>query len=239
MNFKTSITKLVDGQEEIRGHKLDKLIQENGFVAAIYLLTKGELPDEKEKKMFEALLTAAIDHGPGTASGMTSRITASADNSLHTSVASGILAMGEKHGSAIKGAMKFFYDNGGSEDVEQLVKQRKESGDYIPGYGHPELDQDKRSQTLFDLAEELGFYGKYCRFAEDIREELNNSSSTTIPLNIDGAMAAILCELGFDWKIAKGIFIIARVPGLVAQVFEEKEQGGSIKRLGEDEIEYK
>lgn len=238
MNFKTAITKIVDGKEEIRGKKLENLIKDQDFVSSIYLLTQKKLPNEKEKKMFDAVLTAAIDHGPGTASAMTSRITASAENSLHTSIASGILSMGEKHGSAIKGAMKFFYDNVDAEDAEKLVKKRKESGEYIPGYGHPELDEDTRSQALFDLAEKLGFYGEYCQFAKDVQSELNDQSTTKLPLNIDGVMAAILCELNFDWRIAKGIFIIARVPGLVAQVSEEKQQGEDIKRLKEDEIEY-
>jgi citryl-CoA lyase len=238
MKFKTAITKLKDGKEEIREHLIEQLITEHDFVESVFLLLKGEKPQAEEKKMFDAMLTAAIDHGPGTASGMTSRITASAKNSMHTSVASGILAMGERHGSAIQGAMKFFYENLEVEDLVELVKERKKSGEYIPGYGHPELDEDSRSEVLFELAEELGFYGKYCQFAKDIQQELNSQSSVKLPLNIDGAMAAILCEMGFDWKVAKGIFIIARVPGLVAQVYEEKENGEGIKRLDENEIEY-
>lgn len=238
MNFKTAITKLKNGKEEIRGNSIENLINEHGFVESIFLLLKGEKPTSEERKMFDAMLTAAIDHGPGTASGMTSRITASAKNSMHTSVASGILAMGKRHGSAIQGAMKFFYDHIEVEDLSSLVKERKQSGEYIPGYGHPELDEDSRSQVLFELAEELNFSGEYCQFAKEIQHELNKQSSIKLPLNIDGSMAAILCEMSFDWEIAKGIFIIARVPGLVAQVYEEKERDEGIKRLDEDEVEY-
>lgn len=238
MKFKTKITKILNGQEEVRGHSLQELIQEHDFVSAIYLIIQGELPDEREKKMMNALLTSAIDHGPGTASGMTSRITASAENSMHTSVASGILAMGKRHGSAIKGTMKFFYDNVDTDDLEQLIKNRKEAGKYIPGYGHPELEHDHRTETLFSLAEDLDFFGKYCEFAKEVQQELNNQSSIKLPLNIDGAMAAILCEMDFNWQVAKGVFIIARVPGLVAQVHEEQKLEDGIKRLSEKEVEY-
>lgn len=238
MKFKTSITKIKNGKEEIRGYSIEELIKEQGFVSSIYLLTKGELPGNKEKKMFDAMLTAAIDHGPGTASGMASRITASAKNSMHTSVASGILAMGDRHGSAIEGAMKFFYDNINTENLEQLIKQRKESSNYVPGYGHPELDHDSRVDTLFEIAKEAGFYGKYCKFSQKVYKELNSQSSAKLPVNIDGGMAAILCDMSFDWKVAKGIFIIARISGLVAQVYEEKKQDEGIKRLDECEVEY-
>ena len=238
MKFKTSITKIKNGKEEIRGHSIEELIKEHGFVSSVFLLVKGELPTDKEEKMLDAMLTAAIDHGPGTASGMTSRIIASAKNSMHTSVASGILAMGDRHGSAIQGAMRFFYDNIDVEDLEQLIKQRKEAGNYIPGYGHPELDHDSRVDILFETAKEVDFYGKYCEFSKKVYKELNNEFSTKLPLNIDGGMAAILCDMGFDWQIAKGMFIIARIPGLVAQVYEEKKNDEGIKRLDEDEIEY-
>jgi citrate synthase len=46
MIFQTSITNIKDGEEIIRGHKLEELIQERSFVEVIYLLFQGELPSE-------------------------------------------------------------------------------------------------------------------------------------------------------------------------------------------------
>jgi citryl-CoA lyase len=51
-------------------------------------------------------------------------------------------------------------------------------------------------------------------------------------------MAAVLLDMGFDDKIMKGIFIIARVPGLVAHVFEEATSGDGLRRLDEEDILY-
>ena len=51
-------------------------------------------------------------------------------------------------------------------------------------------------------------------------------------------MAAILADMGFDSRMAKGIFIIARMPGLVAQVFEEVNNDVGLRRLPEEEISY-
>ena len=59
-----------------------------------------------------------------------------------------------------------------------------------------------------------------------------------MPLNVDAAMAAILSDMGFEWQIMKGFFIIARVPGLVAQAYEEISNDTGLKRLSEDAIEY-
>jgi len=38
-----------------------------------------------------------------------------------------------------------------------------------------------------------------------------------LPLNIDGAIAVALCSFGWDPKLGKAVFIIARTPGLCGQ----------------------
>ena len=42
-----------------------------------------------------------------------------------------------------------------------------------------------------------------------------------LPINIDGALAALLYDLGFPPEAGKLLFIIARVAGLTAEVAEE------------------
>ncbi|MEK7624031.1 MAG: citryl-CoA lyase [Patescibacteria group bacterium] len=238
MKFKTSITNLNNGEEIIRGHKLEELMQKKSFAEAIYLILKGELPDEKETKMFNAILTSAIDHGPGTASALTARVVASAKNSVNTAVAAGILAMGESHGGATGDAGKFFQENINTLDIASLVKDLKEKKIRIPGYGHATLTHDHRSDTLFAIAKETGMYGKHSAFAEAVFEQLKLVSSKPLPLNVDGSMAAILSDMGFPWDVMKGIFIIARVPGLVVHVYEEMKGDAGLRRLPEEDIEY-
>ncbi len=238
MKFKTSITNLNRGEEVIRGYAMKDLMQQKSFAEAIYLILRGELPNETEAKMFNAILTAAIDHGPGTVSALTARIVASAKNSLHTAVAAGILAMGERHGSAIEGAAKFFQEHADDADIDSLIKKMKEQKIRLAGYGHAILADDHRASQLLAVARELGFYGKHCASAEAVGKSLNAISSKKLPLNIDGAMAAILSDMGFPWDVMKGVFIIARVPGLVAQVYEEMTGDAGLRRLSEDDIEY-
>ena len=238
MKFQTAITHITPEGERIRGYELAELAQQNSFAKAIWLLLRGEMPSVAEAKMFSALLTMAIDHGPGTASAQVTRIVASAKTSVQAAVAAGILSMGERHGGAIEGAAKFFAANHTVADVASLVKDLKDKKVRIPGYGHAILTHDARSTALLDLARELNLHGPHAAFAEKVQLELNQISSKPLPLNIDGSMASILLDLGFASQALTGVFIIARVPGLVAQANEEMTNDVGLRRLSEDEIEY-
>ncbi len=217
---------------------MEELIKNKNFVDVVFLVLKGNLPNENESRMLNALFTAAIDHGVGTASAMTSRIVASAGNSLHTALAAGVLAMGKLHGGATEDAAKFFAENIHEKNIADLVKSLKDKKIRLPGFGHKVLTHDHRSDALFVVAKETGFYGQHCRFAQEVGAELNKISSKALPLNIDGAMAAILLDMGFPWQMGKGFFIIARVPGLVAHICEEMADNVGLRRLDSDEEEY-
>ncbi len=239
MHFKTSITNVQkDGTEIIRGHELGDLMINNGFVQTIYLLLKGQLPNETQAKMFDAILSSVVDHGPAVASALNARISASAKNPLHASVAAGLLGLGERHGVVIEPAMKFFFDHKDETDVLGLLKNMKEQKKYAPGFGHKIFEVDPRTQRLFAIAKETGIYGGYCEFAQKVEDTLNSFSSKKLPLNADGAIAAILCDMGFDARVGNGVFVIARVPGLVAHVIEEIQNDEGIRRLEPEDIEY-
>src|SRR4029079_3742296 len=79
---------------------------------------------------------------------------------------------------------------------------------------------DPRVATLFDMARDAGIAGDGIRFMR----ALETSAAPLIkplPLNIEGALAPILHDLGFPPRAAKFIFIIGRVAGLTAEVAEE------------------
>ena len=239
MKFQTKLTKVEKGEETIRGEKLEKLMTENTFAQNIFFLLTGHKSDEKQTKMFEAILSSVIDHGPATASALTARISASAKNPLHASVAAGLLGLGERHGVVISQTMEFFYNHEDEKDWLGLLKKMKENKQYILGYGHKFFtDADPRSVKLFELAKENDIFGQHCEMGLAVEKNLNEISSKKLPLNADGAIAAILCDIGLGSNVGNGIFIIARVPGLVAQVLEEVENDVGIRRLDDSEVEY-
>ena len=53
MKFNTKISKSVDGKHEIRGHDAINLMQNRSFAEAVFLLLRGDFPDEKEKALLE------------------------------------------------------------------------------------------------------------------------------------------------------------------------------------------
>jgi citrate synthase len=57
----------------------------------------------------------------------------------------------------------------------------------------------------------------------------------SLPINVDGAIGAILADLGMNPAAFNGIFMIARTPGLVAHVIEEQTRerrcAGSIRSI--------
>jgi citrate synthase len=74
--------------------------------------------------------------------------------------------------------------------------------------------------------------------AEAIEIALSETSGRNLPINADGAIAALLCELGFPAKAANGLFMIARVPGLVAHVVEEQERNAPMRTVDVESYEY-
>ena len=50
-------------------------------------------------------------------------------------------------------------------------------------------------------------------------------------INVDGAIGAILADLGMPPTAFNGIFMIARTPGLIAHVIEEQTRERPMRRI--------
>ena len=57
-------------------------------------------------------------------------------------------------------------------------------------------------------------------------------------MNVDGAIAAILSDMGIDWRFGKSLFIIYRTAGLAAQVHEQMTTGKPLKFAQPVNAEY-
>jgi citrate synthase len=67
---------------------------------------------------------------------------------------------------------------------------------------------------------------------------LSEKLGRPLPINVDGAIAAVISDMGFDWKLGKAFFIISRVPGLVAHAYEEMTRERPVRKLGPMPYEY-
>lgn len=204
----------------IRGEDLEAVMEMN-FVDAVWLLLRGKKPSEKESEIFNTILSSSIDHGVGNPSTVSARTVQSGGNDMNTSVAAGILALGDSHGGAIEEGMRMLQS---SKTAEQIVREYLEEGKNIPGLGHKIYDdQDPRAQKMLEKVEELDISGEKVEKMLEIQETFAEEK-TRLVLNIDGAIAAIMSDIGWEPELGKGIFIIARTPGLVAHVREEMDE---------------
>lgn len=233
--WKTSISGIVDGETLIHGYKITDLIDQVSFTDAIWLELKGELPNEKERAMLDGILISTIDNGMGPPSVTNARNSASSGNPMQAAVAAGVLGVGEFHGGAIEECAHLLQMG---LTAEKLVEKVISSGDRIAGFGHKVYTTDPRATQIFEKAKDLGFYGEHCELAQAVEKVLEEKKGKKIPINVDGAIAAVVSDMGFDWRLGKGFFIIGRVVGLVAHIFEEMVREKPYRRISEGEIEY-
>ena len=52
-----------------------------------------------------------------------------------------------------------------------------------------------------------------------------------LPANVDGAIAAISADLGFSYELGNAIFLISRLPGLIAHAHEERMRQEPMRRI--------
>ncbi len=229
----TSITDTGGGHIAVRGYDIADIIANLTFAETIYLIIKGELPNATERRLMEGLLASSIDHGITPPSNLAARTVLSGGNSLNAAVAAGILTIGDSHGGAIEQCARILQEAvSEGKDADTLVAEFKAAKKRFPGFGHRIHKRDPRTVKLLELAEETGFAGPHIALAVAVQDKLEADSGRDLPLNVDGAIAAIMSEMGFDWRLGKGFFIIARTPGLVAHVFEEWSTQKRMRKLG-------
>jgi citryl-CoA lyase len=240
MEFKTRISKIEENDVDIRGEKLSSLIQ-GRFTDAVFLELSGRKPNENESVLFEKILICVIDHGMGTTSSMATRFVASGGNSLNTAVGGGILSIGNYHGGAMENAMKMIasFKDIPKEDLLSKFKEMLTNRQVIYGIGHKHYKQgDPRVQWLLKTMNEIGYESLHLHFKDAIEKAFEEVKGKKIHMNVDGLIAILLSDWGFDPLLGKGIFIIGRTPGLVAQAYEELKFEKPVRRVSEDEIEY-
>lgn len=234
--WKTAIAGIIDGEGQIHGYKVTELIDKVNFTDAIWLELKGELPTENQRAMLDAILISTIDNGLGPPSVTNARNSASAGNPMQASVAAGVLGIGEFHGGAIEDCARLLQMG---MSAEKLVEKVLSSGDRIPGFGHKVYkDEDPRATQLFAKAKSLNFFGEHCELIQAVEATLEKTKGKKIVINVDGAIAAVVSDMGFDYRLGKGFFIIGRVVGLIAHIFEEYVREKPFRRISDEEIEY-
>ncbi len=229
-SWKTAIVDAKDGHIRIMGHDVPALMVDGSFTDTIFLLHRGRRPTVAERQLLDAVLVGVADHGPGAPSCAASRLVASGNRqSLSAAVAAGVLAIGDEHGGAGSACMELIAEGVALARAQsipiaaaaaQLVAAALAQRRRLPGFGHRVHQVDPRTGVLFDLARRCGLAGDGVAFVDAAASALRTGGKE-LPINIDGALAAVLADLGFPPPFGKLVFIIGRVAGLTAEVAEE------------------
>lgn len=228
--WRTAIVEASDGTIRVRGHDVTSLMTERTFTDTIYLLHRSRLPTAAERAVIDAILSSVADHGSGAPSCATARLAFSGNRgSLSAAIAAGILAVGDEHGGAGSGCMELIgagIERARRESLSfeecalKLVQEHRAIGKRISGLGHRVHTKDPRTPVLFELARQHGFAGDGVLFMQSLAAEVAKQVKP-MTINIDGALAAVLYDMGFPPPFARLLFIIGRVAGLTAEVMEE------------------
>jgi citrate synthase len=245
-NWPTAVTEIQPNAVRVRGYDIADLMGTVSFGQAVYLILRGELPDAATGSLMEAIIVSSIDHGATPPSALAARTVASTGATLSASVAAGIMSINEHHGGAITNcaiqlgviADRASADHCSLEEaaVEQL-KLWKAEGQRMSGFGHRIHTADPRTARLLELAREAGAFGNHCATAQAV-ESAFALAGKSLPINVDGAIGAVLADLGFEPEVMNGLFMIARVPGLIAHVREEQTRMKPMRKVVPGGHEY-
>jgi citrate synthase len=247
--WQTALTSIEPNKILIRGYPLDEMMGRLSFAEAVYLLLMGELPTPAIGRMFNAILVSSLDHGVTPPSTLAARNVATSGAPMKDSVAAGVLAFGPHHGGDIESCMRFL-DAGlgmvrGGRSLQDaagaMVEEYVGSAQSPPGFGHRFHTRDPRAARLFQMSLELELEGEHVRMLRAIETALDlrkEHFGRAMPVNVDGAIAAISADLGFAYELGNAVFLISRLPGLIAHAHEERTRQAPMRQIDPKDHDY-
>ncbi|HEX6973118.1 MAG TPA: citryl-CoA lyase [Vicinamibacterales bacterium] len=246
--WRTALTCIEPNKILLRGYPVDEVMGRLSFGEAIYLLLVGEVPSPAIGIMTEAMLVSFIDHGATPPSTLAARNTATTGATLRSCVAAGVLGFGQFHGGDIESCMQFLHNGlqlvrGGmsfKDAAQKLLADTEATGSAIPGFGHRFHTRDPRAARLFQMALELEIEAEHVQMIRAVEMALaaREGGDPPLPVNIDGAIAAVCGDLGIAPGVANALFIISRIPGIAAHAREERERNQPMRQIDPNEYQY-
>ncbi len=227
----TKISRAEGGKIRVRGYPVEELIEGLSYTESAFLIIRGELADEREAALFDLVLRSGMDQQFISAAVGAARFTASAfPDSVVPALASGMLATGSVTGSPQEPAEMLM--EAVSWDLETAAASARaidlwlERRGAVPGLGHPLHKQaEPRAVTVRRLALQLDGWRQHGRLLDAIEAELATRKGRQIPINLAGAIGAVLADLEFDPLVIGGLGALSYGIALLAHITEEIRDG--------------
>jgi citrate synthase len=236
LKFPTSLGTSTADEIRLMGEDLTDLMGNVGFGELAFWLVTLRRPTPQEARVFEAVLVALADHG-FTPTAIAARLTyLSAPDSLQGALAAGLLGGGSRFLGVTEDCGSYLHavleeqdgdlptdDAGWDALALAAVTRTKETGNFVPGLGHPvHKVQDPRTPRLIQIADEEGLHGPHLRLFEAIGRVHEQVLGRRLPLNGAGVCGAALADLGLPVELLRGFALLARAAGLLGQIAEER-----------------
>jgi citrate synthase len=238
--FQTSVSEVNDGIVNLRGFSLEEIMTKLSFTEGAYLAIFGRLPSSEERQILDVVLNSLLDHGFVASTITAARYIASGNPQLVPAVAGGLLACGsntvspEHSVAVIERAIRLREDRNLSytEAAEVVVDEVLSAGRRMPGLGHPtHKTSDFRADVLFATARKLGLAGVGVEQFSAIHQVFLAKSNRVLPINIDGALAALGVDLAWSAQQIVAVAMLSVLPGLLGHVIEEIGQGKPLRHI--------
>ncbi len=246
--FATKISRVLEGKVIIRGYSHEKLIGDRTYAEGVFLTLRGEMPTPNEARMVDAMLNSLLDHGFVAASVLAARYCASGNPQLIPATAAGLLTAGSntispQHTAQFMDEAWQLKEHEGltiEETAKRVVAKVRASKSRVPGYGHPtHKGDDFRAVKLWQIAAECGFIGERTKLYQAIHAEfVRVTGKTNLCINVDGALACIMVEMGFRPMQMVSVAVLAVMPGILAHVIEEIEEGKALRIIRDEDQDY-
>jgi citrate synthase len=227
----------------VRGRDLcGDLIGRIDFTRYFWLLVTGIEPDDRQLFLANAVLVAIAEHGL-VPSVVAARMTyAAAPEAFHGAVAAGLLGCGSVVLGSAEAAGRFLAGlvEGGTP-AEEGVRALRAEKKPIPGFGHPQHSGgDPRANLLLRLAAEQGMEGAHIAKLREVEAAIPAVLGRALPINVNGAIPAVMLDAGFPLGALKGISLLARTASLIGHLQEETDRpiGFILSGKAAEAIEY-
>ena len=194
----------------------------------LYML-RGSEPSELEGKIMDDCLTLHAEHS-FNASTFTARVVASTLSTCYCSISAAIGALyGSLHGGANEKVMAMVDEVGELSRVDAWVNEALDQKRKIMGMGHRVYKaKDPRAIVVEGYLERLGaekgetrYYDILKRIETLFRERMEEKGKPIYP-NVDFFSGALYRLLGIPSSLFTPVFAIARAPGWLAHVLEQR-----------------
>ncbi len=198
-------------------------------------MLRGEKPNELHERVMNVSLILYAEH-EFNASTFTARVCASTLSDLHSCVTAAIGSLrGPLHGGANEAAMDMIEGFTSPENAEEEMMGMLARKDKIMGFGHAiYADSDPRNAIIKEWAEKLGKdVGDTVLYPVSVRCEEVMWREKKLFCNADFFHASAYHFMGIPTKLFTPIFVMSRLTGWAAHVFEQRADNRIIRPSAE------